>query len=453
MKKLLTLSFVLALSASAWAQVEDESVTYNQYGVQVDREELISEQRNNILTFESKNKEYRLWFDNRVQVDGAMFFGKNSDDYDKIGNNVSIRRARFAIKARLPHNWYGEVDVDFADGKFELKDAIVQFDGIKNVSIKAGNFKEDFSMEQTTSSRYLTFMERPMVCKAIVPSRHIGLQVAYLRDHFRATGGVFFQTVAGEEELTYVQDNNKDFGRNQGYSFTGKIGYMPYAKDRSWGLYAGAKASYRTPKTDVATGEWGGERYSTRNATSINRKKYLDTDVIKDVDHNVLYGLEGAAYYGPARIQAEWIRNSVDAAKANYNFGGWYVHASCMLFGGKQRFNTAEAEFTQPQRGRKWGDLELALRYDYLDLNSKDVYGGSGENYTVGLNYWINNSVKIVLNYQYTKNDRYANGKGKLFVGHDASGKPTADYTKIVEPKGKGGVSYHMMGLRLEVNF
>ena len=179
MKKLLTLSFVLALSAwgSVWAQVEDENAVYNQYGVKVDREELISEQRNNILTFESKNKEYRLWFDNRVQVDGAMFFGNNKD-YNDIGNNVSIRRARFAVKARLPHNWYGEVDVDFADGKFELKDAIVQFDGIKNVSIKAGNFKEDFSMEQTTSSRYLTFMERPMVCKALVPSRHIGLQVS-----------------------------------------------------------------------------------------------------------------------------------------------------------------------------------------------------------------------------------------------------------------------------------
>ena len=54
MKKLLTLSFVLALSAwgSVWAQVEDENAVYNQYGVKVDREELISEQRNNILTFE-----------------------------------------------------------------------------------------------------------------------------------------------------------------------------------------------------------------------------------------------------------------------------------------------------------------------------------------------------------------------------------------------------------------
>ena len=81
------------------------------------------------------------------------------------------------------------------------------------------------------------------------------------------------------------------------------------------------------------------------------------------------------------------------------------------------------------------------------------MFGGAGENFTVGLNYYVNNSVKIVLNYQYSNDDRYANGKGKLYTGHDAAGNPTADYTKIVEAKGKGGVSYHMLGLRLEVDF
>ena len=124
-----------------------------------------------------------------------------------------------------------------------------------------------------------------------------------------------------------------------------------------------------------------------------------------------------------------------------------------MLFGGKQRFNTAEGEFTQPSRGRKWGDLELAVRYDYLNLNNKDIYGGAGENFTIGLNYYVNNSVKIVLNYQYSNNDRYANGKGKLISGHDAAGNLTNDYTKVVDPKGKGGINYHMLGLRAEINF
>lgn len=454
-KKLLTLMLGLAISltGSVWAQESEEEVAYNQYGVRVDREALHAEQRNNILVFESKSKNYKLWLDNRVQVDGAAFFGKNHSDYNPIGNGVSIRRARFAIKAQVTKDWYGEIDMDLADGNFELKDAIIEYDGLKNFAFKVGNFKEDFSMEQTTTSRYLTFMERPMVCKALVPSRHIGIQGEYLLDHFRASLGWFFQEVAGSEEITNVEDNNKDFGRNAGYSFTGKMGYMPYSKDRHHGLYFGAKGSYRTPKTSDAPSDFGGARFSTRNATSINRKKYLDTDVIPNVDHIWLYGLEGAGYWGPARFQTEWIRNHVSAAKGSYNFGGWYVHATCLLLGGQQRFNVAEGEFTQPSTGRKWGDIELALRYDYLDLNDGTIYGGSGQNFTAGLNFYIDKNFKFVINYQYSKNDRYANGKGKLFTGHDATGAPTADYTKAVEPKGKGGVSYHMLGARFEINF
>ena len=453
-KKLLTLMLGLAISltGSVWAQESEDEVTYNQYGVRVDREALHAEQRNNILVFESKSKKYKLWMDNRVQVDGAAFFGQNSD-YNPIGNGVSIRRARLAIKAQVTPDWYGEIDMDMADGAFELKDALIEYDGLENFAFKVGNFKEDFSMEQTTTSRYLTFMERPMVCKALVPSRHIGIQGEYLRDHFRASLGWFFQEVAGSEEITNVQDNNKDFGRNAGYSLTGKLGFMPYSKDLHHGLYFGGKGSYRTPKTSDAPSDFGGARFSTRNATSINRKKYLDTDVIPNVDHTWLYGVEGAGYWGPARFQTEWIRNHVSAAKGSYNFGGWYLHATCLLLGGQQRFNVAEGEFTQPSTGRKWGDIELALRYDYLDLNDADIYGGSGQNFTAGLNFYIGKNFKFVLNYQYSKNDRYANGKGKLLIGHDATGAPTADFTKAVEPKGKGGVSYHMLGARFEIDF
>lgn len=181
---------LLLVYGNVMAQEDDDVVRYNQYGVKVDRDVLRAEQRNNVLVFESKDGSYKFWFDNRVQIDGAAFWGLDKD-FDKIGNNVSIRRARFAVKGQITKDWYGEVDLDFANGTCELKDAIIEFSGIKNIAIKAGNFKEDFSMEQTTSSRYLAFMERPMVIKALVPSRHIGLQVEYLRDHFRASAVCF----------------------------------------------------------------------------------------------------------------------------------------------------------------------------------------------------------------------------------------------------------------------
>lgn len=97
--------------------------------------------------------------------------------------------------------------------------------------------------------------------------------------------------------------------------------------------------------------------------------------------------------------------------------------------------------------------MELLFRYDYLNLNSRNIRGGAGENFTLGLNYYINKSVKFEVNYQYTNNDRYANGKGKLFVGHDSTGAPTKDPAKVIEKGGKAGVDYSMLGFRMEIDF
>lgn len=437
-----------------------QEVKYDQYGMEVESKKIKTEMQDGRLVFESQDSDYKIWFDARVQGDYASFFGVD-DDYDPIGNGAAIRRARFAVKAQVTKNWYGEIDIDMANGIAELKDALLRYDGIKNVEIQIGNFKENFSMQRNTSSRYLQFIERPMVTY-LAPSRHLGVNVKYSIPLIWASGGVFFQEIAGIEEVTNVQDNNKDFGRSTGESFTGKLVLRPLYKYDNKGLHIGGGLSYRTPKSQDAPGDYGGMRFSTRNSTSINRKKYIDTDVIKGVDHSLLYTAELAGHYKGLRFESAYIGTKVflkdDSPSLNKeakNFGGWYAQAGYLLFGGQQRYDYGGAKYNRVQRGKKWGDLELTARYETIDLNDFNggVYGGSGEAYTAGLNYWVNNNVKFMLNYQYNNNDRYANGKGKLFVGHDAAGNPTKDYTKVTEAKGKGGVDYSMIALRCEIVF
>lgn len=451
---LLACALCLSLGAFAQSQEEDPTVRYNQYGVPVNRNKLSVEERNGVLVMESADAKYKIWFDSRVQVDGATFFGEN-EDFDPIGDGLSIRRARFAVKGQVTPAWYAEVDMDFANAAFELKDALVRYTGLKNFSLTAGNFKEGFSMESTTTSRYLPFMERPMIVNTFAPSRHIGFEVAYQNKWLLGKVGAFGQAIEDLETRTNVEDNNKDYGRGSGYSFTGKLVGMPFYKNVNAGLHIGVAGSYRTPKADMATSEFGGVRYSTRNSTSINRKKYLDTDVITNVDHDLLGGLEFAGYFKGLRVQSEYIVNKtyITGKDDPYTFNGWYAHAGFLLFGGRQRYNANEGEFTQPSRGKDWGDVELLVRYEYIDLNSLDVYGGAAQAYTVGLTYFINNNFKMMVNYQYNDNDRYANGKGKLLTGYDASGKATKDYTKIVTANGKAGVDYNMLSIRFELDF
>ena len=466
MRKLLLTFSVLLISVFAAHSQTKTGVKYNQYGVAVESDVLDAEAQDGFLVIESPKSDYKIWFDNRIQFDAGAFFG--APDYaDPIGNGVSIRRARFAIKAQVDKNWYGEFDMDLADGLVELKDAIVRYTGVKNLELQVGNFKENFSIQRNSSSRYLMFLERPMVCSALAPSRHLGFNAKYDNPWIWASAGIFAQEGAGAEEITNVQDNNKDFGRgisflrNTGYSVTTKVVFRPLCNLDNAGLHIGAAYSYRTTKGSMATGEWGTYRASARNSTSINRKKYIDTNNLKDYDYNNLWTVEIAGHWGGLRYEAAYIGDNVHFkdTKLTNDFGGWYVQAGYLLFGGKQRYDSKGAKYTRAIRGRKWGDLELCARYEYCNLNDTResakalVYGGSAEAYTIGLNWWVTNNVRMQLNYQFNNNDRYANGKNKLNVGLDADGKPTKDYAKVVAPAGKAGVDYSMVALRFEVDF
>ncbi len=425
------------------------NVRYNQYGTRVARNKLSPEARNGILVLESEDGKFKYWLDNRLYFDGAMFPGNS---INPIGGGVTIRRARFAVKSILWDKWYGEIDFDFAGSAIELKDIYGKY-MFNNGFIKAGHFKECFSMETTTTSRYVTFIERSLPSK-FSPSRHLGLAASKWGNNWLAIGSVHFNSQGDYEEVEFGQDANKDNGIDEGVSYTGRVAVMPVQKPHKL-IHIGAAASYRTPKTHEEVPE--SYRFSTRSLTSVNRKKYIDTDDILDVDHRVLLGLELAGAYNGLMFQSEYMKSTVYGKDDLYTakFDGFYAQAGWLLFGSKYVYNNQEGEFTQISRANNWGDIELAVRYSYVNVNDKDagVFGGAGESYTLGLNYHINSNVKVMLNYNYLNHDRYADGKGKLFVYEDDKGELYKDITDLNIPAGEAGDDFGFISARIEIDF
>ena len=85
-----------------------------------------------ILVFESEDSAFKWWFDARVYLDMATYFDDaplyNPDAFDddepyedlaemqdSLAGGFLLRRARIALKSQLWYNWYGEIDIDFAD--------------------------------------------------------------------------------------------------------------------------------------------------------------------------------------------------------------------------------------------------------------------------------------------------------------------------------------------------
>ncbi len=471
MKKLLLIAAV-AVASICSAQAQEAEV--NQYGQKVSSLPINASVQDGILVFQNKDAGYKMWFDVRVQGDAAVYFG-----YDKklttIGNGMSFRRTRFAVKTQINDDWYAEFDTDWTSGTPELKDAILQYDGIENLQIKMGNFKENFSIQRNSTSRYLLFMERAM-CTYLAPSRHMGVNFRYNTPALWLSAGVFGPEIKGAEEQTYMEDNNKDYGMSEGLSYTGKVVWRPLHKMENGSLHLGAAVSYRDPKT-TGTDGMNVIRYSTRNSTSINRKKFLDTGSIVGLDHEFLWTVELAGHYEGLRYEAAYIsRQAFIDTELNPDGAdlrpatGWYVQAGYMLFGGKQKYDEGGAKYTRCTRGKDWGDLELALRVDQIDLNLskfnkvKNIMGGSAMQYAIGLNYYPIENVKFMINYQFADNDIFANGKGAqdgtdeaakdpFRTGYNSDGDITAFPGNVDKTKGANGIDFHMVSCRFQVAF
>lgn len=471
----------------------------NQYGQKVESLPVEAQVQDGILVFQNKDARYKMWFDVRIQGDAAVFFG--APDYaDKIGSGMSIRRARFAVKAQLDKNWYGEIDTDWTSGTPEIKDAILAFNGVKGLEIKAGNFKENFSIQRNTTSRYLVFMERPMVT-SLAPSRHLGINARYANKWFWGSAGVFGPALKDSEAMGFMQDYNKDYGMSEGLSYTGKIVFRPLYKSKNASLHIGGAISYRKPKTTefkvkdfeelieeeqdiidaIEAGKFSeldviGTAMDSRNSTDINRKKYLNSGDLIGVDHELAWTVELAGHWKGLRYEAAYIARTAhmnpavnevvygDEGFKTFTGDGWYVQASYLLFGGTQAYDSNGAKYTRTTSGKDWGDLELAARFQTMDLNDavfengefvSGITGGKANMYELGLNYYPNKNVKISLNYAYIDQDKYANNKGsdkgKFYVGYDKDGEPTKKSSEVVGKK--QGVDYNMLSLRFQVAF
>ena len=251
---------LFVIGAAAYAQNAGQAT--DQYGNRVNVNSVTASERDGILVLESADKGYKLWFDSRVQVDFGHYFGAQ-EWADPIGDGASIRRARFAVKTQITPDWYGEVDMELANGSFELKDALVRYTGLENWQFNVGSMKPDFSMSRNTSSRYLEFMERPMVVNAFAPSRHLGVFAKYSNKEFFGSASILFQEIEGQETRDYVEANNKDYGMDEGLSYIGKVVVRP-VNEADYGLHIGGAVMYDSPKTSDELGIYDGTRFSCR---------------------------------------------------------------------------------------------------------------------------------------------------------------------------------------------
>lgn len=339
----------------------------------------------------------------RLHLDGAVYNG----DLQDLGNGGEVRSARISIEGTVWDDWIYQSEVDFGEGELDLKDMYIEYRRFEPFSIRAGHFKEPFSLEEQTSRNAITFMERSLP-NAFAPERNLGIATL--------TTGPGGNWTAGLGVFGEGFDDSNDMGgeRDQGYGVTGRFTFTPL-NELTRLLHVGVAASYR----DAGDNE---VRFRQRPESNITDVRFVDTGPLSGVDYIIRYGAEAAGVFGPFSLQGEYIRAEIngdiraegngDGLFPDLNFDGYYVYGSWFLTGESRPFLTTEIQPFDDKRGEfsliepkrilgkgGFGAVELALRYSNLDLADGRFDGGEEDNMTVGLNWYPTPNIRLMANY------------------------------------------------------
>lgn len=362
----LTLSLVFAPTASA-----DDAWTFKW---------------SNGFKLDSPDGDFKLKFGGRVQADYTFVSADDSLEGDTEGDGFEFRRARLFFEGTVYDRVEFKAQYDFAGGEAAAKDLYV---GIVNDwgTVRFGHFKEYFSLEELTSSKYLAFLERAMPVEAFAPSRNSGVGVhGHRGDRLNWGLGYFYDADDFGESVD--EDNT---------NVTGRVAFRPVFDDGGERmLHVGLSATRKDTGSTF--------RFRARPEAHLSGR-FIDTGNFT-AERATILGFELAGATGPFWFAGEYISADIDAPGAgDPSFGGYYVQAGYFLTGEHRKYKPSEGVFDRQKpksvfgkNGGK-GAWEIAVRYSSLDLTDKGIAGGEQDDLTLGLNWYLNPATRMMINW------------------------------------------------------
>jgi phosphate-selective porin OprO/OprP len=350
------------------------------------------------LRIERNDGKYKFKFGGRIQYDIA---GISSDQelqdagFDNQGTGTDFRRARIAFEGELGEHALFKAEYDFASGgDADFTDVFVGLQRLPWVGrFQAGHFKEAMSLEEQTSSKYITFMERGLPVLAFSPARNSGvaLQNALFGERMTWAVGGFRD----------VGDFGEDFSDGSNYNVTARITGLPVWEDEGkQAVHVGYSYSHRFRDDEPVT---IGPRPEVNVSSPLVSTGEIESDGVD------VFGAEFAAVLNSLSFQSEFLDALVDQESGDSkNFYGVYALVSWFVTGERRVYDpkigafgrTSPAEPLSLSKGQ-WGALELAARYSHLNLNDGRIRGGIENDVTAGVNWYLYSNLRVMLNWVY----------------------------------------------------
>lgn len=352
---------------------------------------------------------FTLNFKANIHADARFYF--EDDDAHRVSDTFILRRVRPSLEGKLWNFASFRIMPDFGNGRVELLDAYADLEAHSALRFRIGKGKGNFGLERLQSQTDLIFIERSQVT-GFPPNRDLGAMIhgEVLNKALHYSVGVWNGVPDGASGDLDTEDNKDYIGRVfvkpfrlSGIKFLHEVGFGIAG---SHGIRRGRASApglptYRTPGQQVAF-QYDGDG-TAPNTTFANGA--LDK-----------YSPQAAIYLGPFGLMAEYVHTRQEVNKAGqqaalthdaYQFTG-----SFLLTGESARYTSIEIQDPASLANGTWGALELAVRYDHASFSRDAINRGlaSGsrsytkvDGYWFGVNWYLNNNVKLVANFMYSK--------------------------------------------------
>ena len=308
----------------------------------------------------------------RIQLDAAYY----NEDLTPLDNGIELRRGRLFMKGLLYGDWEYKFETDFAEDQLDITDAYVKH---KPSGLTIGQFKVPFALEQITSSRFISFMERSV--DGLREGRRVGVGWFGNGDAWTAGTSVFGQAI-GDETVG-----------DEGIGAAARGVYRPWQTDDGDLIHVGFSAFFQEPADAMKT-----TRIRQRPWSHATDVRFVDTGTFGSIEKERGVNAEFTSVFDSFSVQAEYIGVDVtrESGFADENFDSWYVYATWMTQGSKRGYDKKTGAFVRSNVEQ--GTWEFGLRYSVFDLQSTTIRGGKQEGLTLAANYYVNPKLRFMLN-------------------------------------------------------
>jgi phosphate-selective porin OprO and OprP len=387
------------------------------------------------LELKTKDGNFKVAINGRMQVDsqvninnGAVpFNGESAATTNLLADGVGIRRARLGVEGTFFKDYDYKFEYDFTRGNGStgagVTDAFLRWNLDKAFSVKVGSFKEPFSLEEATSNRYITFLERNMIVNTFVDNPNtykVGIGANYSQERYQIATSFQTEPVGANGASASSVNTNGGSNRNNGSGDTGweanaRVSGMPWMESKTKFLHVGASGSYVDVNNnfdrDGALNNGGFSFVSALN-NNVDRTNILNTGNLTKADGSRIvksftrFGAESALVYGPWSAQAEYIQTNISGQGYDgESLDGYYGYVSYFLTGESRAYKSKTGAWDRLKPNRNfdmkggWGAWEIAAGYDYINLNDGVIQGGRASTAKFGLNWYPNSHFRVMSNF------------------------------------------------------